>query len=296
MVELEAAIVGAGPAGLAAALYLKRAGISFVLLDKMGPGGKLNNIHEIANMPGFLPISGLKLANELYASVKEVGVDFSYGEVVGISRGGRGFLVETDVETYSVYGVVVATGFVYEAVVKGEKELRGQGISYCATCDGPIYRGKETLVYGEGSRAEEEADYLSGICPKVYFVSKSRSLSIKKPNVVPVLDSEIVAFEKRDGLIVAHIKGPEGEREIGASACFPLYGERSALAFLSGLEVKEERGYLLVDERMKTSVDGLFAAGDIVKKGLRQVVTALSDGAVAATSLASYVRGRRKNG
>ncbi len=296
MVELDALIIGAGPAGLAASIYLKRAEVSFALLDRGAPGGKLNNIHEIANMPGFLPLPGYQLALALSKSAEASGAEASYGEVLSVRKEDGFFLVHSDVEDYHVQAVLVATGFVYQPLIPGEKELRGRGISYCATCDGPLFRGKEVLVYGEGGRAEEEASYLSSICSKVYFLSKGESDGKAFPgNVERLFRAEILSLREEDGRILAATRIDGKEREIGTRAVFPLYGERSALAFLSGLSVKEEKGFLLVDETMATSIEGLYGAGDIVRKGLRQVVTALSDGAIAANALAAYLR-RKKHG
>lgn len=296
MVEVEAVVIGAGPAGLSAAIYLHRAGVSFFMLDKGAPGGKLLNVHEVANMPGFLPLSGTDLAIKLFESVSSMGIEYTYGDVLSVRKGGRGFIVTTDMEEYSCFSVLVATGFVYEAVVKGEKELRGLGISYCASCDGPLYKGKDVLVYGEGSRAEEEYSYLKGICSKVYFLSKNKvDESLQSEDRFG--ESEVLSLSKNDEgkiLVEASVKGEKKTFEV--SAAFPLYGEKSALGFLTSLEVEEKRGFLIVDEHNKTSVEGLYAAGDIVDIPLRQVVTALGGGANAATAMAGYVRRRRKNG
>lgn len=296
MVEIDALIIGAGPAGLSAAIYLKRAGVSFLLLDKGAPGGKLNNIHEVANMPGFLPVSGYDLAVSLYKSVEATGVELTYGEVLSVKKEGDLFAVHTDAEDYLVKGIIVATGFVYQPLIPGEKELQNHGVSYCATCDGPLYRGQEVLVYGEGSRAEEEASYLSSICSKVYFLSKGEADGKENPpNVERLFHAEVLALKAENGEIAVKTRLSGTEKDLKVKAVFPLYGEKSALSFLGGLGVEEERGFIVVDDTMATSVEGLYAAGDIAKKGLRQVVTALSDGAVAGNALAAYLR-RKKRG
>ena len=290
------AVIGAGPAGLSAAIYLKRAGASFLLLDKGAPGGKLNNIHEVANMPGFLPVSGYDLAVSLYKSVEANGVELTYGEVLSVKKEGDLFAVHTDVEDYLVKGIIVATGFVYQPLIPGEKELQNRGVSYCATCDGPLYRGQEVLVYGEGGRAEEEASYLSSICSKVYFLSKGEPDGKEiPPNVERLFHAEVLALKAENGEIAVKTRLSGTEKDLKVKAVFPLYGEKSALSFLGGLGVEEERGFIVVDDTMATSVDGLYAAGDIAKKGLRQVVTALGDGAVAGNALAAYLR-RKKRG
>lgn len=296
MVEIDALIIGAGPAGLAAAIYLKRAGVSFLLLDKGAPGGKLNNIHEVANMPGFLPLSGYDLAVSLYKSVEANGVELTYGEVLSVKKESGLFAVHTDMDDYLVKGIIVATGFVYQPLIPGEKELQNHGVSYCATCDGPLYKGQEVLVYGEGSRAEEEASYLSSVCSKVYFLSKGEDDGKEVPaNVERLFRAEVTALKPEGAEIVAKTRLDGAEKEITVKAVFPLYGEKSALSFLGGLGVEEERGFIVADDTMATSVEGLYAAGDIAKKGLRQVVTALSDGAVAGNALAAYLR-RKKRG
>ncbi len=298
MLELDALVIGAGPAGLAAALYLKRGNLSFLLLDKMGPGGKLNEIHEIANMPGFIPLKGPELAKELYSSVSRLDVGVSYGEVVSVEREGDFFFVRTDVDEYRARALIVATGFVYEALIPGERELRGHGVSYCATCDGPLYRGKDVLVYGEGSRVEEEVAYLSGLANEVTALSRQAPIEGKhSPNVHVYGEGEVLSLSPNGGgKIKATVSIHGTKKELLYDAVFPFYGERSALAFLSSLAPRSDGRFLEVDGGMMSSIPGLFAAGDIVKKGLRQVVTALSDGAVAATSLIAYVRRAKRNG
>jgi thioredoxin reductase (NADPH) len=299
MKETEALIIGAGPAGITAALYLKRAGVSLVWLEKGAPGGKILTISEIGNYPGLPEASGLELAQSLLKSTAAEGLEPEYGDVKSLTKERGRFKILTDDETYLAQAVVVATGLANVPTLKGEKAFFGRGVSYCATCDGPMYKNKAAALYGTGDPSLEEALYLSPLVKKLYVLTPEAeyqgsplllSALEKEPSVEMICSAKIeeILGSSHVEKIAYSVKGVA--KEIPVDVVFPLYGEKSASAFLSPLKVKEDQGFLLVDETMMCSVSGLFAAGDIVKKKLRQVVTAASDGAIASAGVVSYLR------
>jgi thioredoxin reductase (NADPH) len=290
-------IIGAGAAGLSCALYLKRANIDFVLLEKGAPGGKLLTIAEIGNYPGLPQVSGAELAMDLLNSATRVGVEVGYGDVMSVLKEGNLFSVKTSDETYLAKAVVVATGLSNVPTIKGEKDLFGRGVSYCATCDGPLYRKKVAALYGSGDRTLEEAAYLANLVAELYLITPDATYQGSPSLLEPLKNKANVHFILSSK--VSEIKGNghvesiviNGQEELAVSVVFPLFGEKSASAFLSPLSsLKMEKGFIAVDEAMMSSVPGLFAAGDIVKKKLRQVVTACSDGAIASSGVATYLR------
>jgi thioredoxin reductase (NADPH) len=303
MTNISVIIIGAGPAGLSCALYLKRAAIPFLLLEKGAPGGKLLTIANIGNYPGFGDVTGTELATSILSSALASGVQVGFGDVVAVEKADSGFLVATNEEKYRCSAVVVATGLTNIATIKGEKEFSGRGVSYCATCDGPLFKNKVVAVYGSGDRALEEAIYLSGLAKEVCLLTPDHgykgnpallSSVESKPNVRVFPDSQVTEIlgEGRVEKIVYQANGEK--KELSLSAFFPLLGEKSASAFLSSLGVKMDKGFLEVDESQMSSVPGLFAAGDIVRKRLRQAITAASDGAVASSGVIAFLRERGK--
>jgi thioredoxin reductase (NADPH) len=299
MNETKVLIIGAGAAGLSCALYLKRANVDFVLLEKGAPGGKLLTIASIANYPGFEEVTGTDLALSFLNSATKAGVEVTFGDVVSVIRKDGFFLIETSEEKYQAKAVVVATGLANIATIKGEKDLFAKGVSYCATCDGPLYKNKDVAVYGAGDRSLEEALYLTGVAQRVYLISPDSpykgigalySAFEGKANAKTLLGAKVTAIEGDGKVERIRVQNVAGEQTLALAAIFPLLGEKSASAFLSPLAIRMDKGFILVDENQMSSVPGVFAAGDIVKKKLRQVVTAASDGAVASSGVISYLR------
>ncbi|MCR4562384.1 MAG: FAD-dependent oxidoreductase [Bacilli bacterium] len=299
MVETKVVIIGAGVAGLSCALYLKRANVPFLLLEKGAPGGKLLTIPHIGNYPGHDDISGPDLAVDILNSALRVGVEVGYGDVQNVHFEGTRFVVETDVDKYLCDAVVVATGLANIPTIKGEKEMTGKGVSYCATCDGPLFKGKDVAVYGTGDRTLEEALYLASLANKVYLISPLDHVEasefllekLRSSKIEVYLESKIVEIEKNDAVLQRIFIETKGERKpLEVAAAFPLVGEKSASAFLSPLKINLVNGFVEVDVDQMSEIPGLFAAGDIVKKKLRQVVTAASDGAVASNGVIGYLR------
>lgn len=299
MEKHDVVIIGAGVAGLTAALYLKRAAKDIVLLEKGAPGGKLLTVSEISNYPGFDTVPGYVLASKIYDTASHSGVEVTPGSVGSVRFGDDGFIVSTEEAEYSCKALLVATGLSNVPSIKGEKALLGKGVSYCATCDGPLYRKKDVALLGEGERSLVEALYLAPLVNKLTYLTPNKELKGSPELVKGLLDEtnveivyeakalEITGSEHVDGFLYA-VDGQE--KKIAVSAVFPLLGEKSASSFLSPLGVKTEHGFVSVDSSLMSSVAGLFAAGDIVSKPLRQVVNAAGDGANASSGIISYLR------
>lgn len=299
MKKVDVIIVGAGIAGLSAGIYLRRSNIECLVLDKGAPGGRLLNVHEVDNYPSMGPISGPDLAMKAYEHAMEFGVPYEYGEVASIQKSGELFLVMTTTEQYECKAVIIATGTEFKkSGVPGESEFVGRGVSYCASCDGNFFKGKPVAVIGSKEQTVQEAMYLSGLASTLYFVAPeavdAAEIHFERlkemDNVVIKQDYQLKAI-KGAKLVSSIVIEKDGvEEEIAVNGVFPLFGYRSSSEFLNPLGVATEHGFITVDGNMESNVKGLYAAGDIVNKKLRQVVTAASDGAIAATSAISRVR------
>ena len=296
---IDVAIIGGGMAGLTAGIYLRRSSLTSVVIEKGAPGGKLNNIHRIDNYPAAPKISGPDLAVAVFSQATELGVELAYGSVASVSKEGERFLVKTDAGDYLAKAVIIATGVETKKLgIPGEKEHEGKGVSYCATCDGNFFRGKDVAVIGNKDHAVEDVLYLSGLVNRLYFLIPE-PLETTEAHHRELLDCKNVALI--EGAKPVRIEGEElvaslvydvsnEEKQIHVSGIFPLYGEKSSSEFLASLKPNSNKGFLVCDASMSTSVPGLFACGDIVDKKLRQLVNAAGEAAVAATSAISYCR------
>lgn len=295
-------IVGSGPAGMTAALYAVRAGLDTLLLEAYSPGGQIIKTSEIENFPGFINIGGFDLAMKLKTQVDEAGVKTAYAEVIKIEKINGVFEVSTSTEKIIAKSVIVCTGASHKKLdVKGENEFFGRGVSYCAVCDGNFYKGKTVCVVGGGNTAVEDVLYLSKICEKVYIIHRRdefRAVSVlvekmkKLRNVEIITDSvltEIRGNEKVDGVVIKNIK-TNTEKEISVCGVFISVGAFPLSAAVPK-ELLNKDGYIETDEKCMTKTEGLFAAGDVRNSPLKQVITACSDGALAATFSAEYIGG-----
>lgn len=301
--QIDVAVIGAGIAGLSAGIYLKRSSVSSLLIEKSAPGGKLLTIHDIDNYPSEIRISGPALAEKTASHAAALGVEIGYGNVLSLTKDNGFFLIVTDSEQIEAKAVIVATGTLIRTLgVAGEKEFLGRGVSYCATCDGNFFKGKDVAVSGAKDQAVEEAIYLAGLVHHLYFLAPSdidapethlkTLMAIKNVEIIEKASLKAIKGERTVSSIEAMVEGKE--KEYLVSGVFPLSGERSSSDFLAGLKPDNRNGFLTVDLNMKTSIPGLFAAGDVVDRSLRQIVTASSDGAVAATSAIAYVHALTK--
>lgn len=295
-------VVGAGPAGLTAALYASRAGASVLVLDGGAPGGKMNLTAEIENYPGLIT-KGPELAYAMYEQCLSFGAKYEYGEVSRIEHHDDHQIVYVGDQTYDARYVFIATGTKERHMgIPHEEEMSGRGVSYCAVCDGPFFKNKDVCVIGGGNSAIEEAIYLSDIVAKVhvivrrdvlradqYLVNKLQTKEniemhyLKKPHEV-LVDNQKVA-----GLVVEDSKTGELST-IAAQGIFPFIGLDPITEFVKDLGIVNDKGYIEVDANQETKVAGIFAGGDVVDKQLRQVVTAANDGAVAGQYIASLLK------
>lgn len=306
--QYEAIVIGGGPAGLTAGLYLMRGGIKTVLLEKVLPGGAPLNTGRVENYPGFPEgISGRELMERFAAHAKAFGLPVrEFSEVQNVSLEGTRFTVTVNDATFDAAGVIVASGTEPAKMgIPGESELIGRGISYCATCDGMFFKDLEVAVIGGGDSAIEEALSLANIVGKVYVIHRRDSLRAQKIlqerafrnpkmeflwNRRPV---EIAGKNQVERLIIEDTK--TGRREdLPVSGVFVYVGYRPDTGFLGDLVERDPAGFIITNEGLGTKTPGLYAAGDIRKKTLRQISTAVGDGAQAAVSLERYVLGANR--
>ena len=292
-------VIGAGIAGITASIYLKRGNKSSLMLDKGAPGGKLNNIHRIDNYPGVARIAGPDLAMSLFNQASELGVEYAYGSVYEIRKEDNVFLVKTDAGDFNAKSLIIATGVENKKLgIPGEDKYLGKGVSYCATCDGPFFKGKDVALVGNADHAVEDAIYLSDIVNRLYFLYPEEIVAtpshieelIEKDNVTWIAMDKSIAIEGNELVESFTYEDKDGQHKLDVNAVFPLYGEKSSTAFLSPLGVKGNKGFIETNANMESNVPGLFAAGDIVDKKLRQLVNAAGEGAIAATSAIGYLR------
>ena len=283
-------IIGAGPAGLNAALYLKRAGIDAVIIEKEIPGGEMLKTNKIENYLGFSEIDGGELALKMSKQVKDLGVKIIRDKVLKVSKKDK-FIIEMEKDSLEADYVIVATGRTPRKLgLRGEEELTGKGISYCAVCDGAFYRGKEVAVIGGGDSALTEALYLSDLCSKVYVVVRRdlrasdvlQSRVKNKENIVVLKNVNVSELRYDEGL--SDILLDDG-KTLPVNGMFIAIGGSPELSFLDGLGIDMEKGYIKTNDRMETNIKGLYAVGDVRYKDFYQIITAASDGAIAALSI-----------
>lgn len=296
-------IIGAGPAGMTAAIYLKRANIQFKIVDKYAPGGKMNITAVVDNYPGYFDIPGPDLAFKMYEQLREMGISIDYADVKKISKNENEFEIETDEGVEYARAVIVATGTQERKLkIPGEAKYTNKGVSYCAVCDAALYKGEDIAIVGGGNSAVEEAVFTADIVNKIYLVHRRQEFRAdegvveelkEKANIELVLDTIPLEIHgdgnQVDGLRVKNIVTGE-EKTIPVKAVFPFVGLDAVSDLLEGLKVRDERGYVLVNHEMMTEVPGLFSIGDVNQKNLRQIVTATSDGAIAALAANRYVK------
>ena len=289
-------IIGAGPAGLTAAIYARRASKKVLVLEAKTYGGQIVNTLDIENYPAESKISGLDLAKKMYIQAKDLGTEFEYEKVIEIINEGKKKIVKTEDSEYEAKAVIVATGTDYRKLgLENEDKLAGRGVSYCATCDGAIYKGKTVAVAGGGNSALYEALYLADIVEKIYLIHRrdefrgDEALIDKlkeKGNVEFILGSNVTKINGEEKLENIEINN---KRTLDVSALFIAVGREPKIDFAEVL--KDVNGYVQAGEDCKTNIDGIFVAGDVRTKSTRQIVTAVSDGAVAATAAIKYLSG-----
>ncbi len=299
--QYDIVIVGAGTAGLSAAIYAVRAGKSVIVLEATTHGGQIVNTPEVENYPGIQKISGFEFANNLYKQAKSLGAEVIYEKVIGIEVNGEEKIVHTAKEDYQAKAVILATGAKNRPLgLEHEKEWIGAGISYCATCDGMFYRGKDVAVAGGGNTALEDAIFLTNYCRKVYLIHRRDAFrgeekllqTLKeKPNVEFVLNANITRLIGEDGVdgVEVEDKNTHEKRIIDVMGLFVAIGQMPENSEFINVVDLDKGGYIEAKEDCKTKTKGIFTAGDCRTKKVRQLATAASDGAIAALAACEYI-------
>ena len=296
-------IIGSGPAGLSAAIYAQRACLDTIVIEKNGiSGGQVLNTWEVDNYPGFPGVTGFELSRQFREHANKLGARVVQDEVVQVELSGNVKKVVCEEETYEARCVILASGAHHRTLeVPGEEELRGAGVSYCATCDGAFFRGRTVAVVGGGDAALEDAIFLARMCEKVYIVHRRDKLRGAKrlqerlqalENVEFVWNSETAAIEGNgqvEALRLRQTKTGE-ERRLDVDGVFIAVGIAPESELYAGQLELDEQGYIRADESGQTSVPGVFAAGDVRTKALRQILTAASDGANCVASAERYLQ------
>lgn len=296
-------IIGSGPAGLSAAIYAQRACLDTIVIEKNGiSGGQVLNTWEVDNYPGFPGVTGFELSRQFREHANKLGARVVQDEVVQVELSGNVKKVVCEEETYEARCVILASGAHHRTLeVPGEEELRGAGVSYCATCDGAFFRGRTVAVVGGGDVALEDAIFLARMCEKVYIVHRRDKLRGAKrlqerlqalENIEFVWNSETVAIEGNaqvEALRLRQTKTGE-ERRLDVDGVFIAVGIAPESELYAGQLELDEQGYIRADESGQTSVPGVFAAGDVRTKALRQILTAASDGANCVASAERYLQ------
>lgn len=295
-------IAGAGPAGMTAAVYASRANLRTLMLERGMPGGQVANTEDVENYPGFDHILGPDLSNKMFEHAKKFGAEYAYGDISDVKDHGNYKTVISGSKEYKTKALIITTGAEHKKMgIPGEEELAGRGVSYCAVCDGAFFKERHLVVVGGGDSAVEEGMYLTKFASKVTIIHRRDELRAQK-----ILQERAFANDKVEFIwntVVKEINGTDGKvssvtienRETGETSDFPADGvfiyigtEPMSKPFES-LGITDEEGYIPTDENMATNIPGVFAAGDIRQKKLRQIVTATGDGSIAAEEAISYV-------
>lgn len=280
--DFDCVIVGAGIAGMTAAIYLKRSNLNVLILDNDAPGGLLNKISSIENYPGFINISGPDLAYKIYEQVNNLGIEIRYGKVIDI----KDHQVITDLETITTKKIILAIG---RKARKLENTNNLKNVSYCAVCDANLYKNKTVALVGYSNSAMEEALYLADICKKVIIIGRGKEFKGEetladrirsKENVEIELDCVIKTLES-DNDILTKIITNKGEFLV--DGMFIAIGYEPNTEFLK--DINKDKGYIIVDDKMKTNIDYIFACGDIIKKDIYQLTTAVGEATIAAINV-----------
>ena len=294
-------IIGGGPAGLVAALYAGRAQLDALMIEKQFQGGQMVTTNEVENYPGFIDITGSDLANIMYEHAKKFGGTMEYKEVLDIQLDGDIKKVITDTETYETKVVILSMGAKPRKLgLDREDILGGRGISYCATCDGGFFRNKVVSVVGGGDTAVEDALHLSRIAEKVYLISRNASLTANKvaqeklfktENVEILWNSTVTKLNGDEKLSGIQVTNTNENKifELEMDGLFVAVGSSPSTELVKDLVELNKNGYIIADESCKTSVEGIFAIGDIRTKSVRQVLTAAADGAVSIYEAEKYL-------
>lgn len=295
-------VIGAGPAGMTAALYAARSNLKVAILEQGAPGGQMNNTSDIENYPGFELITGPELAMKMFEPLEKLGVEHLYGIVTGIEDKGDSKVVKTADDSYETKTVIIATGSKHRHVgVPGEEVFNSRGVSYCAVCDGAFFRNQDLLVIGGGDSAVEEALFLTRFASSVTIVHRRDELraqkvlqdrAFKNEKIAFIWDSVVKEIKGDDikvrSVDIEHVKtGEVTTHEFGG--VFIYVGLDPVSEFVAELGITDDKGWIVTDDHMKTNRPGIFAVGDVRQKDLRQITTAVGDGAIAGQQAYHYI-------
>lgn len=289
-------VIGAGVSGMTAAIYLKRAGLDVLLLEKSAPGGQINQTSKIENYPGFLSVDGPTLAMNMFEQVQNLDISYQYGNVAKIRNREDLKEVITDQDTYLAKALIIATGRIPNKLnLEEENQFINRGVSWCALCDGSFYKNKVVGVIGSGNSALEEALYLSEICSKVIMMNrkdryKGSAMLLeelkKKDNVEFIYHCVVQKLNEKDGHLGSiTVKQDENIKEIKMEGLFEYIGYHPDTEILQNFNITSSDGYIIVDQNMKTNEKGIYACGDVIQKDVYQIATAIGEGAIAATQV-----------
>jgi len=302
--DFDVVIIGAGVAGMTAAIYLKRSGINCCLLERDVPGGQINKSSSVKNYPGFIDISGPDLSANIFNQVQELGVTYKYGNVLKIEVvNDNEKIVKTDLEEIHTQNIIVATGRKSRKLdIPGEAQLIGKGVSYCALCDANFFKNEDVAVIGGGNSALEEAIYLSNICKKVTIVYRKNNLpaddifknKINQINNIEVKYNSVVqSLNELDGKLKdITIKTGDNEEILPVKGCFIYIGQIPANEAFKDILEFDDDGYIKVNEHNETNIKGVYAAGDIIKKDVYQLLTAMNDGVISAINCTKDIKNK----
>lgn len=301
-VDFDVAIIGAGPAGMTAAVYASRANLSTVMIERGMPGGQMANTEEVENFPGFEMVTGPDLSTKMFEHAKKFGAKYQYGDIKSVEDKGDYKVVDLGNSQITAHVVIITTGAEYKKIgVPGEQELGGRGVSYCAVCDGAFFKGKKLFVIGGGDSAVEEGTFLTKFADSVTIVHRRDELraqkilqdrAFKNDKIDFIWSHTLKTINEKEGKVgsVTLASTVDGtEQTLDADGVFVYIGMKPLTAPFQNLGITNDVGYILTDEEMQTSIPGIYAAGDVREKGLRQIVTATGDGSIAAQNAQAYI-------
>lgn len=285
----EAIIIGSGIAGMTTAIYLKRGGINPLIIEESAPGGQLNRITAIENYPGYLKINGPELTEEIYKQVSALDIEYLFDKVIKVDLNKEEKEITTINNKLTCKYLVIATGRLSKKLFKNDDDYAGKGISYCALCDGPLYKKKNVAVVGGGNSALEESLYLSEICNKVTLIHRNDSFRgdktlvdqvLSKKNIDCVYNSNITEYNIGNGKLTSVLL--DNGNKIEVSGLFISIGSVPSTDIF---DVTKEKGFIIVDDECMTNINNVYACGDVIKKNVYQLTTAASEGTIVAYSI-----------
>lgn len=297
-------IIGAGPAGMTAALYAKQARKNVLVFEKEACGGQILKADKVKNYPGFKEISGFEFANNLYNQLTDLNIEIKFEEVIEINSKENFKLVKTKKGNYTAKSIIIAAGAKSKKLnLNNEDTLIGKGVSYCTTCDGMFFKNKTVAIYGGGNSAIDGALYLSDICKKVYLIYRQKDFKINndnidklknKNNIECIFNTNIINLIGKDKLESIKLKENDKESSLIIDGLFIEIGYVPVSEMCKNIVNINEKGYIIANEDCLTNIEGIFAAGDIRIKDIRQLTTACSDGTIAALNACKYLNQRLK--